>query len=171
MKKKWWNFFFFFFYGSWVGYCPFPSLDHDIVHCIVTQQAGCGSHDTIQPGHGRGLGLRHGWPVRKGEQRAREGLAIGELCTNTNGRIVIGERHGCWVVSRDKRDTAGGSATIRHRSCDKRSSARWGSAARHVRHSARHGQACAATQPSQACDTALCAVRAQPGFSVCTLCT
>ena len=59
---------------SWVGYCPFPSIGHDIVHCIVTQGVGACSrvattrphdmanmgHDTA-PRHGQ-HGPRHGWP-------------------------------------------------------------------------------------------------------------
>ena len=36
--------------NSWVGYCPFPNLGHDTVHCIVTQQAerSSHSHDTAR---------------------------------------------------------------------------------------------------------------------------
>ena len=58
-----------------MGYCPFPSLSHDTVHCIVTQGAGACSrvattwpggpatrpHDTTNMGHhtaGRAQGRR-----------------------------------------------------------------------------------------------------------------
>ena len=45
----------------------------------------------------------------------REGLAIGGVCRDTINCIVARRRLGRWVVSRDKRDMAGGNATIRRR--------------------------------------------------------
>ena len=36
--------------GNWMGYCPFPSLGHDTMHCIMTQQAWARKGwATIQP--------------------------------------------------------------------------------------------------------------------------
>ena len=60
-------------------------------------------------------GLRHGRPVCKGERCAREGLAAGGLCRNTNGCIMKGTWLGRWVMSRYGHDTARGSPTIPRR--------------------------------------------------------
>ena len=83
------------------------------MHCILTCRAGkCSTgvlsqagSATIRPEKGprhSAARLRHGLPTRKGEERAREGLAAGRLCCDTNGRIVIGGQLGRWVVSRDR---------------------------------------------------------------------
>ena len=65
-----------------MSYCPFFSLSHDTMDCIVTQGAGAccrgggggGGHDTAR--RPCDTAPRHGWPARKGmQQRARATLS------------------------------------------------------------------------------------------------
>ena len=108
-------------------------LSDDTRDCIVTLGWGGvawvqpGGHDTAERcvlgratrsatrSAGLRYSLRQSRPARKGEWRAREGLAVGRLSRNTNGHIVTDARLGRWVVSQYGRDTARGSATTRHR--------------------------------------------------------
>ena len=107
----------------------------------------------------------------------------------TEGRL------GRWIVSRDKCDTAGGSATIPHRGRATRRPTRrygarhdaqhtaWDKARQHARGRSdtvggtcdttkpglRHGRARPATRPGQAYDTAQCARRLGQGWVHCAL--
>ena len=88
------------------------------MHCIVTGKArrrATGVHGqvgsaTIRPEKGPrhgAAGLRHGRRGRMGERRARKGLVAGGVCRDRINCILTGGRLCCWVVSRDRRDTAG----------------------------------------------------------------
>ena len=104
--------------GNKLGYYPFVGLSHDTVNCIVTQGIegahGQPRYSRIWPQYGQGLGLRHGRPARKGERRAREGLAVRGVCRDTINCIVLGRRPGRWMCRETGHDTAPVRATTRH---------------------------------------------------------
>ena len=164
-----------------MGYCPFESRYNGLYR--DTGLGRCGLGTAWGPRHGQDSPtirpslrhMRHGRPARKGKRRAREVLAAEGLCRDTNGRIVIGTRLGCWVVSRYRRDTSGGRATIRRKKLRYEQHRVRGAR----RYNARHGQPGLRHGWCWACDTALCVLPrcsarglcVQSGFKVCTWCT
>ena len=96
-----------------------PVLGHDTGNCIVTQ--GWGG----RPGHAIGGATRLGWRVAGHCDMTRRPCDIAGLCAwpgrwgggggcrDTNGRILIGGRPGCWVYREIGCDTVRSNAAIR----------------------------------------------------------
>ena len=76
--------------GSWVGYCPFPSLGHDTVYCIVTKQ---GHQAMIRPSWcvlGSAAGSRYGHDMAtiRPITRPRYGLPANGACSSARAHSL-----------------------------------------------------------------------------------